>query len=206
LKLFTKETRRILLKITLLMVMVCTSSISYSQTYFSTIEVRYNLPKKWQIRFRPTVFTFPNEGFRTELMIGKTLNANWKIFSYSQFDFYRKKHQSGIRLDFTKTFLNNKLFSQGQIRTFIGLSKNTKFEGIFIGDLHYRLFPKIAIGARNFTLESPDEENFFKIRRSFLGPALWFYSNPKSFFLAYYGPNLMEKQSFLFTLVWFITI
>jgi hypothetical protein len=195
-----------LLLIAVLFVFIMINQKVCSQTYFSTVEIRYNLPKKWQIRLRPTVFTFPNDGFRTELMLGKTLNANWKIFSYTQIDFYRTKYQSGVRIDYTKTFFNNKLLAQGQIRTFVGLSKDTKFEGIFVGDLHYRFFPKFAFGLRNFTLESPDEERFIKVRRSFVGPAAWFYSSPKSSFLTYYGPNLMTKNSFLFMFVWFVTI
>ena len=177
-----------------------------AQTYFSTVEIRYNLPKQWQIRLRPTVFTFPNEGFRTELMVGKILSPNWRIFSYSQFDFYRNKHQTGLRLDYSKTYLNKKLLVQGQIRAFVGMSKDTDFEGIFLGDINYRVVPKVALGVRNFTLESPEGEQFFKVRRSFLGPAAWYYPNPKNTFLTYYGPNVMKKDSFLFMFVWFVTI
>lgn len=177
-----------------------------AQTYFSTVEIRHNLPKQWQVRLRPTVFTFPNEGFRTELMVGKILSPNWKIFSYSQFDFYRNKHQTGLRLDYSKTYLNKKLLVQGQIRAFVGMSKDTDFEGIFVGDVNYRVVPKIALGVRNFTLESPEEEQIFKVRRSFVGPAAWYYPNPKNTFLTYYGPNVMKKDSFLFMFIWFVTI
>lgn len=193
-------------KLVILLGIIGISGSLNGQTYFSTVELRYNLPKKWQIRLRPTVFTFPNDGFRTELMVGKVINANWRIFSYSQFDFYRTKHQSGIRIDYTKTFLNNKLFTQGQIRTFVGLSRNTRFEGIFVGDVHYRVLPRLALGVRNFSLESPDEERLIKMRRSYIGPAVWLYPNPKSSFLIYYGPNLMAKESFLAMFVWFFTI
>lgn len=184
------------------------------QTFFETVEIRHNLPKKWQIRFRPLVFPlpaplefpFPRPGFRTEIMVGKTLNAHWKVFSYSMLDFYKSKHQSGIRVDYSNTYLDKKLYVQGQLRTFVGLSKDTKFEGIFIGDIHYRVQPKLALGLRNFTLQSPEESQFLKVRRSFVGPAAWWYPSPKSSFLTYYGPNIMKKDSYLFMLVWFVTI
>jgi hypothetical protein len=176
-----------------------------SQTYFSTVEIRQNLPKKWQIRFRPIAAPLPN-GFRTEIMVGKVFSPNWRAFSYTQLDFLKGKYQTGVRIDYTKLFLNNKLTTQGQIRSFIGLSKDTKFEGIFIGDLHYRVIPKLSLGVRNFTLESPDEQRFFKVRKSFLGPSTWYYPNSKNLFLTYYGPNLMAKKSFLFMFVWFVTL
>lgn len=177
-----------------------------SQTFFQSIEIRHNLPKNWQIRFRPLVFPLPSEGFRTEIMVGKTLNAHWKIFSYSQFDFFKSKHQSGIRVDYSNRYLDKKLYVQGQVRTFFGLSKDTKFEGIFVGDIHYKVHPELAIGLRNFTFESPEGEQFFKVRRSFLGPTAWMYPTPKTSILTYYGPNLMKKDSFLLMVVWFITI
>jgi hypothetical protein len=177
-----------------------------SQTFFESVEIRHNLPKNWQIRFRPLVFPLPSEGFRTEIMVGKTLNANWKIFSYSLFDFFKSKHQSGIRLDYSNRYLDKKLYVQGQVRTFVGLSKDTTFEGIFIGDVHYRVHPELAIGLRNFTFESPEGEQFLKVRRSFLGPAAWMYPTPKTSILTYYGPNLMKKDSFLLMVVWFVTI
>ena len=177
-----------------------------AQTYFSTIEVRHNLPKDWQVRLRPTVFTFPNDGFRTEFMVGKIFNPYWKVFSYNTFDFYRKKHQTGIRVDYTRTFLNKKLLIAGQVRGFVGLSKDTPFEGLFLGDLTYRVVPKVALGVRNVTAESPEGEQFFKVKRSFLGPAAWYYPNPKNTFLTYYGPNVMNKDSFLFMFIWFVTI
>ena len=177
-----------------------------AQTYFSTVEIRYNLPKQLQLRLRPTVFTFPNEGFRSEFMVGKILNPNWKIFSYSQFDFYRNKHQTGLRVDYSKTYLNKKLLVAGQVRAFVGLSRDTDFEGLFIGDVTYRVVPKVALGMRNITAESPEGEQFFKVKRSFVGPAAWYYPNPKNTFLTYYGPNVMNKDSFLFMLIWFVTI
>ena len=177
-----------------------------SQTYFTTVEMRHNFPKNWQLRFRPAAFSFPNNGFRTEVIFGKVFNPHWKVFSYTQLDFFRVKHQTGLRVDYTKTFLKNKLTAQAQLRAFVGLSKGTKFEGILISDLHYKIVPKFALGARNFTLESPEGTKSFKVKRSYLGPSAWYYPSKKNTFLTYYGPNLMKKESFLFMFVWFVTI
>lgn len=178
----------------------------HSQVYFTTVEMRHNFSKKWQLRFRPAAFSFPNNGFRSEIIIGKIFNPHWKVFSYTQLDFFKVKYQTGLRVDYTTSFLKNKLIYTEQLRTFVGLSKDTKFEGILISDLYYKFKPKIAFGIRNFTLESPEGTKSFKIKRSFLGPSAWYYPSKKSTFLTYYGPNLMAKKSFLFMFVYFVTI
>jgi hypothetical protein len=158
------------------------------------------------MRFRPAAFSFPNNGFRSEFLVGKVFNPHWKVFSYTQLDFFKVKHQTGLRVDYTTTFLKNKLTYSEQLRTFVGLTKGTKFEGILITDLYYKVNPKIAFGTRNFTSESPEGTKGFKLKKSYLGPSVWLYPSKKSTFLTYYGPNLMTKKSFLFMFVWFVTV
>ena len=178
----------------------------HSQTYFTTVEMRHNFPKNWQLRFRPASFSFPNNGFRSEIIIGKIINPHWKVFSYTQLDFFKVKHQTGLRVDYATSFLKSKLIYTEQLRTFLGISKGTKFEGILISDLYYKVTPKIAFGTRNFTSESPEGTKSFKFKKSYLGPSAWLYPSKKSTILTYYGPNLMAKKSFLFMFVWFITV
>ena len=177
------------------------------QNFFSTIELRHTFGKNWQVRYRPIATSLPSERHRTEFMLGKLVDAHWRVFSYTQLDFAQEIYHTGIRVDYNRLSMQKKLTFNVQSRTFFGLNEKSKFHWIAIPELHYRVLPKVSVGIRNFSQAAVQAKtNEFKLTNVFLGPVVWTYPSKSMLLLTYFGPNIYTRKGYLSQLVCILNI
>ncbi|MFA5061097.1 MAG: hypothetical protein WC494_02180 [Candidatus Pacearchaeota archaeon] len=135
-------------------------------------------------RVRPFVYTAPSENQRTEVMMGRKF-GDFTLYGHFKAD-NQENTWAGIRMDYGKKFLDEKLSLNAQVRLFSGLTEGTGDQAYFIPSGDYKINSWLKAGFLGYAVKTEEKEPFF-----YLGPSATIQLADNLSFLASYDKDVL---------------